>query len=158
MDSELFYGFNDKLFIPSTSHIEGPKLLVMDGHGSHMDIKTIELCRANNIHLYCLPPHTTHIFQPLDVAIFYPVKTYFSKLTQHVKLATLGWENPVNVSKTNFTKLFKEAWELALTTSLIKKEFRKCGVYPIGRDTIDKSRLAPARGLSSRAGYAMRIP
>ena len=143
MDSELCYGFIDKLFIPSTSHIEGPKLLVMDGHGSHIDIKTVELCKANNVHLYCLPPHTTHVFQPLDVAIFYPVQTHFSKLTQHVKLATLEWENPVNVCKSNFTKPFKEAWESALTTFLIKKGFRKCGVYPIDRDAVDKSQLAP---------------
>ena len=78
MDTTLFYVFIDQLFIPKTKHISGQKLLILDGHGSHLDINTIQLCRANNIHLYCLPPHTTHIFQPLDVVIFHPVKSHFS--------------------------------------------------------------------------------
>ena len=36
--------------------------------------------------MYCLPPYTMHIIQPFDVAIFHPLKTHFSRLTQHVKL------------------------------------------------------------------------
>ena len=108
MDSELFYGFISKLFIPHTNRIPGPKLLILDGHGSHLNIDIINLCRENNIHLYCLPPHTTHIFQPLDVVIFWPVKAHFNKITQHLKLATLGSSNPINCCKTNFTRIFKE--------------------------------------------------
>ena len=107
MDSTLFYVFMDQLFIPKTRHIAGQKLLILDGHGSHLDINTIQLCRANNIDLYCLLPHTTHMFQPLDVVKIHPVKSHFSRLTQHIKLSTLGWKKPVNCCKTNFTKLFK---------------------------------------------------
>ena len=90
MDSELFYGFIYKLFIPHTIHIPGPKLLTLDGHGSHLNIEIINLYQENNIYLYCSPPHTTHIFQPLGVVIFHPVKAHFNKITQHLKLATLG--------------------------------------------------------------------
>ena len=49
----------------------------------------------------------------------------------------LGWKKPVNCSKTNFTKLFKEAWE-SLSTALIKTGIRKCGIYPLARNFIDK--------------------
>ena len=104
MDSELFYGFLNQLFIPRTRHISGPKLLMLDGHGSHLDIKSIDLCRNYFVHMYCLPPHATHIFQPLDAVIFHPLKTHFSRLTQQVKLATLHWKNLINCNKTNFTK------------------------------------------------------
>ena len=76
MDSELFYGFLNQLFIPRTRHISGPKLLMLDGHGSHLDIKSIDLCRNYFVHMYCLPPHATHIFQPLDAVIFHPLKTF----------------------------------------------------------------------------------
>ena len=120
MDSELFYGFIFKLFVPHTIQIPGPKLLILDGHGSHLNIDIINLCHENNVHLYCLPPHTTHIFQPLDVVIFRPVKVYFNKITQNLKLATLEWSNPINCCKTNFTRIFKEPWE-SITVSLIKK-------------------------------------
>ena len=47
-----------------------PVLLIQDGHVSHMSVELIELARANNIHLSCLPSHTTHILQPLDVGVF----------------------------------------------------------------------------------------
>ena len=51
-DSELFYGFLDKLFIPHTESIQGPKLLILDGHGSHLSIDLIDLCRRNNIFFF----------------------------------------------------------------------------------------------------------
>ena len=101
MDGKLFYGFINKLFIPHTIHIPGPKLLILDGHESQLKIDIINLCRENNVHLYCLPPHTTHIFQPLVVVIFRPVKAHFNKITQNLKLATLGWSRPINCCKTN---------------------------------------------------------
>ena len=38
-----------------------PVLLIQDGHASHMSIELIKLARANDVHLLCLPAHTTHI-------------------------------------------------------------------------------------------------
>ena len=140
MDSELFYGFLNQLFIPRTRHISGPKLLILDGHGQQLDVKSIELYRNNFLQMYCLPQHTTHIFKPLDVVIFHPLKSHFYRLTQHVKLATLHWKNPINCNKTNFTKPFKEPWE-SLTTSLIKTGFCKCGTVPLDRNAINRNQL-----------------
>jgi hypothetical protein len=47
-----------------------PVLLIQDGHHSHVSIELIELAQSNNIHLLCLPAHTTHLLQPLDVGVF----------------------------------------------------------------------------------------
>lgn len=33
----------------------------------------------HNIHLLCLPSHTSHILQPLDVRVFKCLKSFFSK-------------------------------------------------------------------------------
>ncbi|KAF8816005.1 DDE-domain-containing protein [Phlegmacium glaucopus] len=52
-----------------------PILLINDGHGSHTTLDWITLAQANNIILYCLPPHTTHWLQPLDVGCFGPLQT-----------------------------------------------------------------------------------
>ena len=60
-------------------HQPWPVLLIMDGHGTHMSIELIELARSNGVHLLCLPSHTTHILQPLDVGIFKSFKSNFSK-------------------------------------------------------------------------------
>ena len=43
-----------------------PVLLIQDGHASHLSIELIELARANEV---CLPAHTTHVLQPLDVKV-----------------------------------------------------------------------------------------
>ena len=54
-----------------------PVLLVLDGYGSQVTINVIEYARSNEILLLCLPSHTFHILQPLDVGVFKPFKTFF---------------------------------------------------------------------------------
>ena len=148
MDSELFMLWIQKQFIPQTAHIAKPILLILDGHESHLDVDMIDLLVENNIHLFCLPPHTTNILQPLDVAIFKPLKAKFSNLTDIVKLASLTTSNPLNVSKKNFTALFKVAFEQCLNVGIIKNGFRKCGIVPFNPDAIDKKRLMPTASTS----------
>jgi len=138
MDTELFKLWITKQFIPETAHVRKPILLILDGHGSHMDIDMIDILVENDIHLYCLPPHTTNILQPLDLAVFRPLKTRFSNITDMVKLASLGSANPLSVTKKNFTALFKVAFEDAMSIGTIKNGFRKCGIYPFNPDAIDK--------------------
>jgi hypothetical protein len=47
--------------------------LILDGYASHITTAAISFAIANKIILLCLPQHTTHILQPLDVAIFAPL-------------------------------------------------------------------------------------
>ena len=47
-----------------------PILLVLDGHGSHDTLPIIDLALSHGIIIFCLPPHTTHKLQPLDVGVF----------------------------------------------------------------------------------------
>ena len=51
-----------------------PVLLILDGHGSHKDLKVIEYARDNHIHMLSTPPHTTHKLQPLERVFFKPFK------------------------------------------------------------------------------------
>ncbi|KAI6877959.1 hypothetical protein KC360_g8943 [Hortaea werneckii] len=46
----------------------------MDGHSSHVTANVIAFCMENAIDLLILPPHTSHILQPLDVGVFAPLK------------------------------------------------------------------------------------
>ena len=79
------------------------------------------------------------------MVIFQPVKAYFNKIRQHLKLATLGSPNPINCCKTNFTRIFKEPWD-SITVALKKKGFQKCGISPLNRSAIDVSRLSGESG------------
>jgi hypothetical protein len=65
-----------KIFIPSTREkANGRKRLFFCGvHGSHMSAKPGLDCIENNIILFFLPPHSSHLLQPLDVIIFGPLK------------------------------------------------------------------------------------
>jgi len=118
-------------------------------HGSHIHPDVIDLLVENKIILYCLPPRTTNILQPLDVAIFKPLKTKFSKITDLVKLASLCSPTPLNVSKKNFTVLFKVAFEQCMNLVTVKNGFRKCSIAPFDPDAIDKKHLMPSTQCSS---------
>lgn len=158
MDAELFRNWIDKLFVPRTHHIPKPLLLILDGHGSHMDINMIDSLVEQDIHLFCLPPHTTNILQPLDVAIFKPLKTYFSKLTDFATLASLGEKNRVTICKKNFTAIFKQAYNEKLNVALIQTGFRKCGISPFNPDAIDKKRLMPSDVTIKTGTLASSVP
>ena len=64
---------DEKIFL---KHVvtQRPVLLFTDGYKSHISLDVIDLCRKNETILFCLPPHTTHVLQPLDVAVFKSLK------------------------------------------------------------------------------------
>ena len=51
-----------------------PVLVLFDGHKSHVNLALQEWGRANNVIFFILPPHTSHLLQPLDVGCFAPLK------------------------------------------------------------------------------------
>src|SRR5579859_1030325 len=54
------------------------RLLLCDGHDSHISAEFIAFTIGNNIEVVLLPPHSSHLLQPLDVAVFGPLKTAIS--------------------------------------------------------------------------------
>ena len=48
------------------------RVLIMDGHGSHVESEFIAHAYLNNIILLRMPPHMSHLLQPLDVGLFAP--------------------------------------------------------------------------------------
>ena len=94
---EWFY----KVFIQHVEKINGPKILVFDGHLSHVSLQVIEQAKACNVHIILLPPHTTHFLQPLDV-VFQTVKKEWRKVLQE----HLVTSNFADVNKPKFTELF----------------------------------------------------
>jgi len=54
-----------------------PLLLLLDAHSLHYNLKTINLAKENDVILFTLVPHTIHAMQPLDTAVYGPLKTYW---------------------------------------------------------------------------------
>ena len=46
------------------------RLLILDGHGSHVNLDFVNLADKHRIAIAVLPPHSTHRLRPLDVGIF----------------------------------------------------------------------------------------
>jgi hypothetical protein len=80
-----------RVFEPLTrTKAEGQhRLLICDGHDSHISGSFIAHCLQNRIALLILPPHTSHLLQPLDVAIFGPLKKRLTAALSHLNQAQL---------------------------------------------------------------------
>ena len=118
-----------------------PVLLIMDGHGTHMSIEIIELARSNGVYLLCLPAHTTHILQPLDVGVFKSFKSNFSKACSKYLAVNPG--RVITSDKLAF--LVAEAWPLSLTPLNIMSGFKKTGIYPINPSEVTDREFAPSK-------------
>ena len=90
------------------------------------------------IYIYVACFTTLH---PLDLSIFKPLKSHFSKLLDGVKLVTFGQKYTVTAWKRNITATFQEAFGNVLSVSTIKNGFSKVGMYPLNPDVIDKTHL-----------------
>ncbi|EED12237.1 conserved hypothetical protein [Talaromyces stipitatus ATCC 10500] len=55
------------------------RLFILDGHGSHSTPEFDTTCIENNIISLCMPAHTSHLCQPLDISIFSPLKKSYYK-------------------------------------------------------------------------------
>jgi len=51
-------------------------LLIIDDFESHMTMKFLDLAIDNDIVLFKLSPHSTHLTQPLDVDVFQAYKSH----------------------------------------------------------------------------------
>ena len=118
-----------------------PVLLIMDGHGSHVTVDLIELARENSIHLLCLPSHTSHILQPLDVGVFKSFKTSFSKACRRY----LGQHPGRVITADVLAALVAEAYQYSHTALNIMSGFRKTGTHPLNPGEVSDRQLAPSK-------------
>jgi hypothetical protein len=102
------------------------RLLIMDGHGSHMTANVIAYCMERAIDLLILPPHCSHILQPLDVSVFSPLKRALAAETDAVARLDAG-----RVSRVEWTQMYIRARDKAFTGANIKSGWRNTGLEPL---------------------------
>ena len=139
IDRELFITWFKKIFL-NFSVAQRPLLLLIDGHKSHMGLDLVDLCRKNNVILFCLPPHTTHALQPLDVSVFQSLKDHFSKSVRSITFTKKFFI----VTKCDFARIIKSPFERVFSIPNVKAGFAKCGIYPFNRDAVPVNKMIPS--------------
>jgi len=61
-----------------TSAAGGYRLLILNGHMSPYNSEFFDYYLNVKIIPFCLPAHSTHLLQPLDVGLFSPLQRYYS--------------------------------------------------------------------------------
>ena len=116
------------MFEPSTRP-EDPatrRLLIMDGHSSHITANVIAFCMQKAIDLMILPPHCSHILQPLDVGVFAPLKRALASETDAALRLDTG-----RMSRVEWVEIYIRAREKALTSSDIRGGWHGAGLVPL---------------------------
>ena len=104
-NDDLGVAWLEQVFDPATKRKARRKyrLLILDGHGSHITRRFLDYCDENRILVLVFPPHATHTLQPLDVSCFKPLSQSYSNELIYQHHITKG---DLPVSKADFISLF----------------------------------------------------
>ena len=107
------------------------RLLILDGHESHHSLEFQELCKEYNIYTLCMPPHSSHLLQPLNVGCFSPLKRAYSR-----EVESLIRHHINHITKLEFLPAFKAAFSQSFTSANICSAFRGAGLVPLQPDAV----------------------
>ncbi|KAG5865963.1 hypothetical protein JTB14_012192 [Gonioctena quinquepunctata] len=132
-DSELFEDWFNTIVIPYFKKLSGQKVVIGDNSNSHITINVIQECENNSLKFVLLPPNSTHLLQPLDVAYFRPLKASWRAVLEKWKLKHRGV-----VPKAMFPKLLEQVIE---KIGLRSREnsiagFSACGIVPFNPNKV----------------------
>ena len=102
-----------------------PRVLICDGHGSHVTGKFIRFCMDNNIKLLILPPHSSHFTQPLDIGMFSPLKNYMS-----TEVGKIVGTDIARLTKAEWLAAYVKARASAFTCCNIGASWSGAGLIP----------------------------
>ncbi|XP_050355616.1 uncharacterized protein LOC126776829 [Nymphalis io] len=127
MTSIIFPYFKDKI---------GTKILIGDYLSSHLSIDLIRECNKYDIRFVFIPPNSTHLTQPLDVAVFSDLKSKWRKIL-------CKWRETNGRTQTTIPKIFFPSMLRNLLSKIennitenILEGFEKCGINPINKNKV----------------------
>jgi hypothetical protein len=153
----------EKVFIPGIAGrtLGRYRLLILDGHGSHLTPAFDKLCSDNSIIAICMPPHSSHLLQPLDVGCFGPLKRAYGGLVE--SKMRLGFNH---IDKLDFLKAYPTARREVFKAQTIENSFAAAGILPLDpQRVLDKLNISlstptppPSRGGHSTSSSTLATP
>jgi DDE superfamily endonuclease/Tc5 transposase DNA-binding domain len=128
-NSELTLAWLQQSFIPSSRRFAGGKevwrLLILDGHASHVAWDFINTAYENHVIVLFLPSKSTNLLQPCDLNFFSVVKRKYKQA-----LTTRFFEGKARLFWADFLELYLGARRESLTRRVCKKAFAEAGIWP----------------------------
>jgi hypothetical protein len=101
-------------------------LLILDGHGNHVTLKTMKKTQKVELNMITLPFHTWHVLQPFDAFYFKPFKTTFRKVKDVAMFKTNHME-PNNITMVGWVD---HAIDQSFINKNMKYGFKTTGIWP----------------------------
>lgn len=137
MEAEVFTNYFTRNFLRNI-HSKRPAVLIYDGHASHVGLPLVQKARDEGIIILKLPPHTSHILQPLDLSVFRPMKIKWDEELVKWQRKNYGKRLP----KSDFSTIIATIWK-NLKPEVIKKGFEKGGIFPFSDKVIPPEKFEP---------------
>ncbi|KAJ8885505.1 hypothetical protein PR048_011703 [Dryococelus australis] len=96
-------------------HTQGPVVLFMDYHASHITPDVLCAASDNDIHIVKFPAHTPYLLQPLDVGVYRPFKESW-------RMQLVTFMNDRSGEKPD--------------------SFAKCGIFPFNKNAVSDEAIA----------------
>jgi hypothetical protein len=128
-------------------------LVIFDGHHSHLTDELFDLACANNIDFYCLPSHTTHKCQPLDVGVFSPLSKRWV-----LECEAVVEETGQKICRGDFIKMYMKVRDEVISPDIVKTAWRKTGLDPFNPNIFTPVDFAPSRPYSTHAHFPSSFP
>ncbi|CAE7221396.1 DDE 1 domain containing protein [Pyrenophora teres f. teres] len=111
------------------------RLLILDGHGSHVTSDFINFCDAHKILLAVFPPHSTHSLSRSTLSC---LRHSQARTVRNFKQIYSVATAPIGTSKGEFLSNFWTTWSESFRRELILKSFQATGVLPMDAQAVLK--------------------
>jgi len=107
------------------------RLLILNGYDSYYFKKFETYYQEYNIITLYIPPHSSHLLQPLNINCFGPLKKAYSR-----QIKQLMRINIIYISKLKFLYAFRKAFFASITEKNIQGGFTGAGLIPYNPEKV----------------------
>ena len=102
--------------------------------------KLVKYAMEKDVIIMCLPPHTSHVLQPLDISCYGLLKQAWRSAIKAHSMAT----GALHITKELFPALILTTWENGLLPQHLRSGFRAAGLHPLSKTSVPECKIAPS--------------
>ena len=137
MEECAFYNYFKDIFLKHSEPANpgDHRILLFDGYNSHLSYAVAKLAMDNNVHLICLPPHTSHALQPFDVGCFKSAKSMWHTICSCKGRSRMGRKR---MGKDHFPEMIGGVHDhMVANPQLTVNGWKHTGLWPFDDHAVD---------------------